>query len=242
MTKSSAAAGAPASKPPDDTRGRILAAAIELVTTGGRDAVTTRAVADAAGVQAPALYRLFGDKRGLLDAVAEHGFATYLKEKKVRKPSRDPVDDLRTGWDLHIEFGLANPVIYSLMFGEPRPGQRSPAADAAFRILADLIRRVAVAGRLRVSEERAASLIHASGCGVVLTLLAMPEAQRDPGISEIAREAAITAITTEASTHRKPGEAAAAIALRAVLSDATPLSNAELHLLKEWLDRLARQS
>jgi len=241
MTKSPAA-GAPPSKPPDDMRARILAAAIDLVTTGGRDAVTTRAVAEAAGVQAPALYRLFGDKRGLLDAVAEHGFTTYLKEKKVRKPSRDPIDDLRTGWDLHIEFGLANPVIYSLMVGEPRAGQRSPAAEASFRILDELVRRIAVAGRLRVSEARAASLIHASGCGVVLTLLAIPEDQRDPGISESAREAVITAITTETPAHRKPGEAAAAIALRAVLSDATPLTSAELRLLKEWLDRLARQS
>jgi len=46
-------------------------------------------------------------------------------------------DNLRTGWDLHVEFGLANPVIYALMFGEPRPGPRSPAAEAACALVRD---------------------------------------------------------------------------------------------------------
>ncbi|NED93539.1 helix-turn-helix transcriptional regulator, partial [Streptomyces sp. SID11233] len=43
-------------------RERIVAAATELLEESGREAVTTRAVAARAGVQAPAIYRLFGDK------------------------------------------------------------------------------------------------------------------------------------------------------------------------------------
>jgi hypothetical protein len=35
------------------------------------------------GGQAPAIYRLSGDKDGLLEAVAEHGFATFLAAKRV---------------------------------------------------------------------------------------------------------------------------------------------------------------
>ena len=56
------------------TRERIVACAAELLTRGGREALTTRAVASAAEVQQPTIYRLFGDKEGLLEAVAEHGF------------------------------------------------------------------------------------------------------------------------------------------------------------------------
>ncbi|MBC8122483.1 MAG: TetR family transcriptional regulator, partial [Gemmatimonadaceae bacterium] len=52
----------------DDVRARIVVAAAGLIDSGGRDAATTRAVAAAAAVQAPTIYRLFGDKRGLLDA------------------------------------------------------------------------------------------------------------------------------------------------------------------------------
>lgn len=221
-----------------DVRTRIVAAAAELLATEGRDAVTTRAVAAAAGVQAPTLYRLFGDKGGLLDAVAEHGFSAYLAEKEVRAPGSDPVADLRTGWDLHVEFGLKNPALYGLMYGDPRAGVTSPAAAAAWRILQQHVRRVAVAGRLRVSEARAAELLHAAGCGTVLSLLVRPEGQRDPGLSGAAREAVIAAITTEAPVLDRASPAAAAVALRAVLPDDTTLSRGERQLLAEWLDRL----
>ncbi len=224
----------------DATRARIVVAAIGLLNRGGRDAVTTRAVAEAAGVQAPTIYRLFGDMSGLLHAVADYGFTTYLKEKKTRKPSDNPVEDLRSGWNLHVEFGLSNSAIYKLMYCDPQPGLQSAAVNS-YRVLREHIRRVAVAGRLRVSEERAADLIHAIGCGTVLTLLSMPEESRDMGMAEIAREAIINAITTESPVFHNSGPAAAAVALRAVLPEAISLSEGERTLLREWLERLIKE-
>lgn len=223
----------------DDTRTRIISAAIDLLASGGRDALTTRAVADAAGVQAPIIYRLFTDKRGLVDAVAEYGFATYLQEKKGRGYSSDPVEDLRAGWDLHVEFGLTHSALYLLMYGDPRAGVKPPAAATAYEILKQHVRRVAVAGLLRVSEEKAANLIHASGCGVVLTLLAISEDERDMSLSQTARETVIAAITAKSLAIESPSLATAAIALRAVMPERTALTDAERHLLEEWLDRLA---
>ena len=240
MNEACGASGSEAGSPRDDIRSRIVAVAADLLHAGGRDALTTRAVAVAAGVQAPALYRLFGDKRGLLDAVAEHGFAAYLGEKMVRELGPDPVEDLRRGWDLHIGFGLANPAVYALMYGDPRPGVGSTAAAAAYLILKGLVRRIAVAGRLRVGEERATDLMHVSGCGTVLTLLAMPEGRRDMGLSRAARDAAIAAIVTDSPVVEESGPATAAITLRAALPDSVAvLSDGERRLLGEWLDRLA---
>jgi AcrR family transcriptional regulator len=63
--------------------------------------VTTRAVAEAAGVQAPTIYRLFGDENGLLDAVAEHGFASTWRTSARPARGGDPVASLRDGWELH---------------------------------------------------------------------------------------------------------------------------------------------
>jgi AcrR family transcriptional regulator len=77
------------------TRERVLRAAADLLAEGGRDAVSTRAVSAAAGVQAPTLYRLFGDKEGLLQAVAAHGFAEYLSDKHALAETDDPIDDSR---------------------------------------------------------------------------------------------------------------------------------------------------
>src|ERR1700677_3669653 len=55
--------------PDTKTRENLVEVAARLLREQGAAAVTTRAVALAAGVQAPAIYRLFGDKDGLLDAV-----------------------------------------------------------------------------------------------------------------------------------------------------------------------------
>ena len=57
----------------DEVRQRIVDAAAHLLQTQGRDAVTTRAVSAAAGVQPPTIYRLFTDMSGLLEAVAADG-------------------------------------------------------------------------------------------------------------------------------------------------------------------------
>ena len=116
----------------ESTRERILAAALDLVNTSGRDALTTRAVAGAAGVQPPVIYRHFLDKEGLLEGLAEHGFARYLARKQQRRTQRDPVEALRRGWDEHVQFGLQHPMLYLLMYAEPRDAVLSGAAGLAF--------------------------------------------------------------------------------------------------------------
>jgi AcrR family transcriptional regulator len=225
------------------TRDRIVEVAAALLTEGGREAVSTRAVSSAAHVQAPTIYRSFGDKQGLLDAVAMYGFETYLDGKAGLPQTDDPVEDLRRGWDLHLGFAVDHPAFYTLIYGEPRPGVESPAARAAADILAKQVRRIAEAGRLRVSEERAAHLIHAAGSGTAFTLIALPPERRDPALSRLARESVIAAVTTDvpagASASQDAGPVARAIALRAVLPRATALTERERGLLAEWLDRIA---
>ena len=227
------------------TRDRILRVAAELLAGGGREAMTTRAVAAAAGVQAPTIYRQFGDMSGLLDEVACYGFSRYLRDKRSIESAEDPVEELRRGWDLHVEFGLANPAMYTLMYGNPRPGSEPTAALEAKEMLRKLVRRVAEAGRLRVGVESAVGLIHATGVGVVLTLIAIEDEKRDLTLSDMAREAILAVVTTdetdEATAGRTDRERLAnrAVALGAVLPEAgDELSPGERALLSEWLDRL----
>lgn len=221
----------------ESPRTRIVTAALALLEHDGPDALSTRAVAAAAGVQAPTLYRLFGDKQGLLDAVAAHGFATHLADKTAVSASDDPVADLREGWDRHVAIGLGNPALYTLMYGPGRAA--SPAARAAIDVLARHIARIAAAGRLRVPEARAVALVHAAGSGTTLTLIATPVADRDPALSATAREAVIGAIATDAPLVPAAGPVGAAVALRAGLGSVEALTDAEQALLREWLDRIA---
>jgi AcrR family transcriptional regulator len=217
---------------------RILRSVLELLDEGGADAVSTRAVTARAAVQAPAIYRLFGDKDGLLDAVAEYGFATFVASKHVDPDPADPIEDLRQGWDLAVEFGLANPALFVLMYSEPNR-EHSAAFQAGLKILMGRIRRLAAGGWLRVEEDLAAGIIHATARGAVLTWLSMPEERRHPALLTALREAMVGAVTTQRPAVQEEGPAGAARALRAALPEQTALSDGEQHLLREWLDRLA---
>jgi len=204
-------------------------------------AVTTRGVAERAGVQAPTIYRLFGDKDGLLEAVAEHVMSTYVSAKAeiVEAASAadvDPVEELRDGWAMQIDFGLANPALFRLL-SDPDRMMHSPAARSGKRVLQARIRRIAMTGRLRVSEQHAVDLIQAAGIGAVQTLLSTPPDQRDLGLAPSIFEAVLARIVadTPEPAHQAPIEAA--VALRAIAPQLDMLSDPERQLLAEWLDR-----
>jgi AcrR family transcriptional regulator len=223
----------------EEARERIVGAATTLLRDGGRDAVTTRAVSAAAGVQAPTLYRLFTDMSGLLEAVAADGFARYLTQKHSQELTEDPVDDLRRGWDTHVGFGLENPAHYLLMYGHPTPGSPSRAATQSLERLRMLVERIAVGGQLVVSVDTAVGMVHSAGVGLTLNLVGIPPEDRDPALADRLREAVISAITT-ASPSSTPTPSARAIGLKAVLDQTGDLySPGERALLDELLDRAA---
>lgn len=221
-------------------RDRLVEVAAELLSERGRAAVTTRGVAERAGVQAPTIYRLFGDKDGLLDAVAEHAMATFASQKAAAVSTAgevDPVADLRAGWDMTIDFGLANPDLFVLI-SDPARGPRSPAARAGIQLLADRVHRVALTGRLRVEEDLAVELIHAAGTGAILSTLSRPENERDRRLADVMFEAVLSRLVTDPDEVATDTTASAAIALRAEADQLVELTTAERSLLTEWLGRL----
>lgn len=224
-----------------DTRARIIAAAAGLLQNGGPTAVTTRAVAEGAGVQAPAIYRIFGDKDGLLEAVAEHVMSELVSAKAATVQSAaendiDPLDDLRAGWQNQIDFGLANPVLFRLL-SDPSRAESSPAAQSGLRILEARVHRIAAAGRLRVTENRAVGIIQAAGTGAILTMLATPPEQRDSALPDAMYDAALSQILTDATGPVTDDALTTTVAFRAVAPQLESLTAGERRLLMEWLDR-----
>lgn len=226
------------------TRQQILDVAAGILEREGTHAVSTRAVAAAAGIRAASLYQFFGDKEGLLAALAIHAFDSYLAEKHTLTHTDDPVADMRRGWDMHVTFGLRHPAFYLLMYGTDRPGHRPPAANQAHDLLLTFLDRVAAASRLRVPTALAAQLLLAAVTGVTLTLIGTPTDDRDPEISARMRDTLIDSLTTDPPhpSAADPGLASRALALDAALTtaDDVPLRPAETTLLRDWLDQLAR--
>ncbi|MFJ5307202.1 TetR/AcrR family transcriptional regulator [Streptomyces sp. NPDC088350] len=224
-----------------NTRSLIIEAAAELIAQSPGGDVSTRAVCEAAGVQQPVLYRLFGDKDGLLAATVDHVWDQYLETKRAAEKSADPLRDLLAGWDSHVAFALAHPNAYKLMFA---PALRSTpeAAREALRILRTVLERLAAQGRMRVAPQIAARMVMSATTGVALALITRPELYPDAGLSTLVRDAMVQAILLDpaADTTVPDARAAAATTLLSSLDDLTPepFTPAESALLGQWLTQI----
>jgi AcrR family transcriptional regulator len=218
------------------TREKLIDAAADMIARSPGEDFSLRAVCEVVGVKLPTAYHFFGSKQGLADAVVEHGFDMYISEKQAMEWSGDPIQDIRTGWDAHVDFGLANPGFYALMYGKVQPGHAPAAQSRPAEILLGLTTAAAEQGRLVVPPEQAKAHILATNIGV--TLRQIIQGYADPELSTAVREGVIGAITgtapgQDASTHR-------ALSMVSELAAAHPetLGTAETRLLQEWLHRL----
>jgi AcrR family transcriptional regulator len=219
-------------------RAAILEAAERLLVASEDHDIATRAVCEAAGVTQPVLYRQFGDKKGLLDALADTGFERYAARKAELPESADPVADLRLGWDDHMDWASANPALYQLMF-VPRPRSRSVARRRVFDLLTKALTRVAATGGLRAEPRDAAQVVLSANVGAALNRIAQPELF-DAELSHRMRDTVFASLLQEPPAAGAGGTSAAARQLRAAL-EVTPteaLETEESALLRRWLERL----
>ena len=218
----------------------IEAAERQLAASDDFD-IATRAVCEAVGVTQPVLYRLFRDKRGLLDAVADHGYQRYAGRKAAQGQTDDPVADLLAGWDSHMAFAKQNPALYQLMFA-PRPWSHSTARDRVFDLLVAGLVRCAAVGALKIEPRAAAEMILATNVGIALNHIAEPTRFNDPALSHRLREAVFANILTQATARNADDPVrTAALRLRSQLelTGTDALEPPESALLLRWLDRVA---
>jgi AcrR family transcriptional regulator len=224
-----------------DTRQEILDVTATLLEHTGAQEVSIRDVCQAAGITAPTVYHHFGDKKALLEAVAEEGFRRYLSAKRRRGPATDPLADLHDGWANHIGFGLEHPAFYRLMYGTPNAEERPPARESR-RLLVGILVRLAEAGRLRLPPEQAATLIHTGAVGTVLSLLSAPDTERTEGLADRMRDAVFSAVLhpIDPSENDHAGAADVAHALLATLTvrPTEKLTPGEHGILLELLRKL----
>jgi AcrR family transcriptional regulator len=231
-------------------RSRIIETAAGLLAQSADVDVSTRAICDAAGVTAPTLYHHFGDKDGLLAAVVDFGWAAFLETKlAVAAVVHDHVaDDIRAGWDNHLEFARENPSFYKLMWS-PAVAASSSAVREAYQMLYDRLQLGAGRGQLRMSAEAASRMVLSATTGAALSLISQPDLYGDGTFATQLREAVIAWITvppgTRSPAHDPEREAEPAIASAAVTlssrltAEDTPLTGPEMALMQQWLTTLA---
>lgn len=111
------------------TAERITAAARKLLDRHGADAVTMRQVAKAVGITPMAVYRHFADREGLLDELADAGFEELSECAANARLPADPERRLMKILDIFLDFALARPRLFELMFLKSRRGARQFPGD-----------------------------------------------------------------------------------------------------------------
>ncbi|WP_026924989.1 TetR/AcrR family transcriptional regulator [Glycomyces arizonensis] len=216
-------------------RSRLIEATRSMLTEQPGRVPSTRELYEAAGVAAPTLYHHFGDKDGLLQAVAEEAFAEYLERKRTVPRTGDLLADFAAGWDMHVGFGVENPALYALMYG--RAGhRRSRVARTAEAELRRGLERLADAGLLRMDVDEAVALTTAMAIGCVTRLLYDGGSATGP-----LAETMCTALMSELTGHAQelgPADHAAALLLARLGSTPGLFTTAEEALLRQWLRTL----
>jgi AcrR family transcriptional regulator len=230
---------------------RILEAAADLLAKSVDAHVSTREICDAAGVTAPTLYHYFDDKETLLRAVVDFGWANFLASKRtVAAVVHEHVgDDIRAGWNNHVEFAQKNPNFYRLMWS-PGVAPNSAALREAHQMLYERMKLGASRGQLRVSPAMAARIVMSASVGAALSLITQPEHYTADSFAKQLLEAVIAFVTVGAATNGRgrsrraasqpPTIASVAATLSGKLeSDPNPLTPAERELMQQWLTALA---
>jgi AcrR family transcriptional regulator len=112
-----------------------LAAAEDEIARHGIADASLRKVADRAGVSHTAVGKRFGDKAGLLAAVAAEGY------RVLGEALGAVAGDMRAMGRAYVEFAVRRPALFSVMFQPTVYRADDPAVIAARAATTDLLRR-----------------------------------------------------------------------------------------------------
>jgi AcrR family transcriptional regulator len=144
-----------------DLRNALVAAAIRLIEREGPAAFSLREAARDVGVSANAAYRHFADKSALMTAAAADGFAQLTQRmlQAIDAVTPQPSAALaalarfKAVGRAYIEFAVARPALFHLMFGEfgvacLQPGFHDGATPNAWALLGQALDALVTAGLL----------------------------------------------------------------------------------------------
>ncbi|MEY4695751.1 MAG: hypothetical protein RIT14_179 [Pseudomonadota bacterium] len=128
-----------------DLHAALIAAAEAELAAKGVEGFSLRQVAKRAGVSHAAPAHHFGDARGLLTALAAHGFRRFLAAQSLRegRAASDARSQLLAAGLGYVDFAFAHPALFRLMFSSTHPHFADPdladASEAAYRHLSEQV-------------------------------------------------------------------------------------------------------
>jgi AcrR family transcriptional regulator len=158
-------------------RNRLCDVAEKLFAAHGPDGVTLREMADALGVSSMTPYRYFKDKDAILAAVRTRAFNQFAAAMESVRRESAPQNAQAGPTNAYVEFALAHPAAYRMMFDISQPTfENYPELVAAMGrarlTMGAGLRELAAAGRFAGDVELAAYVFWSTLHGAVMLELA----------------------------------------------------------------------
>lgn len=135
-----------------ETTAEIKKVSLELMASGGPDAITLRAIAREMGMTANAIYGYFATRDDLVTTLIGDVYTSLADAVDAAwdaAPAADPAARIRAWAHALRDWALANPEGFRLVYGDPVPGYQAPpggaAPDAARRVCLGLTALAAAA-------------------------------------------------------------------------------------------------
>lgn len=165
-------------------REACLKEAMRIIETDGLEKLSLREVSRRLGVSHQAPYKHFASRDHILASIIEMTFAEFTKHMEDRSRHADPSLAFRALGLAYVDYALANPIKYRLMFSASLPQNTAHPemlnqADRCFALLHDCLSHLDYAKRPEVDQtllERDAMVIWTQIHGLVtaMTSDAMP--------------------------------------------------------------------
>jgi AcrR family transcriptional regulator len=127
----------------DEMRLEILRAARHIFVRHGVENFSMRTLARAVGYSPAAIYLHFTNKEQLLEVLVEESFAHLYDALQVllhEKPTDDPIQQLKRGLRLYVEWGLKNSSEYQIAFMVRKPAENPYRTHRAFDLARNLVK------------------------------------------------------------------------------------------------------
>lgn len=178
-----------------DLRAALLAAAEAELSERGMEGFSLRSVAKRAGVSHAAPAHHFGDAQGLLTALAAEGFRQFLAAQGAREgvAAKDPASQLVAAGLGYVDFAIARPTLFRLLWQSERPDfSDADLGDAARTAYQHLVDQVMAAGGASTADEAAAwamahGLADLLAAGRLKSVGSLPDEARDAMVAGIIR-------------------------------------------------------
>jgi AcrR family transcriptional regulator len=128
----------------DETRTKILDAALNIVQTEGWQSLSMRKIADQIEYTAPIIYEYFSNKEGILLELTRRGYLILAKNiREAGDKQKSPEDKMEAMWIAYWNFAFEQKEFYQLMYGVDmvccNVKKSMPEAEIVASLLCDVI-------------------------------------------------------------------------------------------------------